>query len=443
MIRDALAVAIEALSWIELERLSAQAAFQRAARQLQVTDRESLGFAYRQVFETVRRLNLLDRIAEKTVGKAKYAALPLGVKALLRILAYESAVEERRSEASRYIEAAREVLGWQTLHPVEEDLGRLLRTEAASVFRDLPEGEGMSLRFCVPRWLVGYLYRLLGRPESLRFLSGLSTSPPTYVRLNPIRARGGSAAELLERSGFSLVEVPSVRGLYKASGGELPVVESGAFKEGLARVEDLSVAYAVENLGVKEGARVLEVSTGPEAMTAHISELMGNKGLICSLHLSRGRTRLWKMEIARSGVQNAELVLGGPGSVPSDAEFDVVVVRPPCSRIGLWGRNPSDRWTSSLEAVLRLARTQWQILESCAEHVRTLGVLLYFTNTVTVEENEDNIRRLLRYYPEFKLTELKPQLGSRGLRGLTTCRRLYPHRDECYGSFLAKLLREG
>lgn len=443
MLRDALAVAIEALSWIELEKMSARAAFQRAVRQLQVRDREALGMAYREVLETTRRLNLLDRILEEAVGRAGYEELPFGPRAFLRILAYESAIVQRRPiDALRYVKASREILGWESLHPIEQHLGKLLAIEASSVLRGLPDIERTALRLSAPEWLVTYLYRLFGRAEALRVLSGLSILPPMYFRLNSLKGKPEDTAKRLEEAGLGLVEVPSVRGLCKVSGGQLSIPSDEVIREGLVCVEDLSTAYAVENLGVVKGGLVLDVCTVSGARTGHMAELMGNEGMILSVELSRRRARAWTRETRRLGVQNAQLVLADVGSLPSDAEFDAVVVDPPCSGVGTWARDPSGKWTSSPEMVSRSASTQWRILESCADRVRSRGVLLYFTNTITVEENEENILRLLRRHPEFKLVELKPALGSEGLRGLTLCRRLYPHRDACYTSFLAKLVKE-
>jgi 16S rRNA C967 or C1407 C5-methylase (RsmB/RsmF family) len=59
-----------------------------------------------------------------------------------------------------------------------------------------------------------------------------------------------------------------------------------------------------------------------------------------------------------------------------------------------------------------------------------------------VEENELQIERLLKLNPEFKLERQHSFIGHEGLRGLSTCQRLYPHLDECNGYFIASLRRE-
>jgi 16S rRNA C967 or C1407 C5-methylase (RsmB/RsmF family) len=89
-----------------------------------------------------------------------------------------------------------------------------------------------------------------------------------------------------------------------------------------------------------------------------------------------------------------------------------------------------------------MAEIQWRMLRNCAEKVREGGWLVYSTCSVSVEENEMQIERLLRLYPEFRLAETKPWIGLPGLRGLTRCQRLYPHIHECNGFFIARLQRE-
>jgi 16S rRNA (cytosine967-C5)-methyltransferase len=89
-----------------------------------------------------------------------------------------------------------------------------------------------------------------------------------------------------------------------------------------------------------------------------------------------------------------------------------------------------------------MAEIQWQMLNSCAENVKSEGTLIYSTCSITVEENEMLIERFLKWHPEFSLEEITPRIGLSGLRGLDKCQRLYPYMHQCNGFFIAKLIRE-
>ncbi len=94
--RPAVAVAIEALSWIEYEGLSERAAFARAAKQLQVSESDQLRAAQSLILETERRRNFIDVL----IGQAMqdgfgFASLQHGVKSLLRLFCYSAKFQQR------------------------------------------------------------------------------------------------------------------------------------------------------------------------------------------------------------------------------------------------------------------------------------------------------------------------------------------------------------
>ncbi len=89
-----------------------------------------------------------------------------------------------------------------------------------------------------------------------------------------------------------------------------------------------------------------------------------------------------------------------------------------------------------------MAKLQWKMINNCAKNVKCKGALIYFTCSVTVEENEVLIERFLKWHPEFSLTEMTPRVGLPGLKGLEECQRFYPHVHGCNGSFVARLVKE-
>jgi len=117
----------------------------------------------------------------------------------------------------------------------------------------------------------------------------------------------------------------------------------------------------------------------------------------------------------------------------------LVVLDPPCTGTGTFAKQPSAKWRISPKSIEKMAEIQWKMINSCAEKVALGGVLIYSTCSIAVEENEMIIERFLKYYPEFGLAEINPELGLPGLRGLTQCRRLYPYIHHCNGFFIAKL----
>jgi 16S rRNA (cytosine967-C5)-methyltransferase len=125
--------------------------------------------------------------------------------------------------------------------------------------------------------------------------------------------------------------------------------------------------------------------------------------------------------------------------MPLTADADVVILDPPCTSTGVFGRQPSAKWRLAPKSIGKMAEIQWQMIDNCAGKVKVGGTLAYSTCSVSIEENEMIIERFLKWHPEFMLAEINPNLGLPGMRGLTKCRRLYPHTHQSNGFFMAKL----
>jgi 16S rRNA (cytosine967-C5)-methyltransferase len=188
---------------------------------------------------------------------------------------------------------------------------------------------------------------------------------------------------------------------------------------------------------------VLDVCAAPGAKTTYIAQLMENQGNIYSLDYSTRRMRTWKYETGRMDVKIAEGIIADMRSpIPVKIEVDLAILDPPCTSTGVFGRQPSAKWRLTPKSIETMAEIQWQMINNVAEKVASEGILTYSTCSIAVEENEIIIERFLKWHPEFHLSDVNPTIGLTGLRGLTKCRRLYPHLHETNGFFIAKLIKE-
>jgi 16S rRNA (cytosine967-C5)-methyltransferase len=121
---------------------------------------------------------------------------------------------------------------------------------------------------------------------------------------------------------------------------------------------------------------------------------------------------------------------------------DLVVLDPPCTSTGTFGKYPDAKWRLNKRSILRMAKIQNELVTKSIRHVKEKGFFVYSTCSITLEENEMIIKKLLTLNPEFKLMDTKPKSGLPGLRGFGKCQRLYPQIHECNGFFIAKLKKE-
>src|SRR5262249_30801236 len=160
--------------------------------------------------------------------------------------------------------------------------------------------------------------------------------------------------------------------------------------------------------------RVLDACAAPGGKATHLAELMDDRGEVIAIDAnSRGVERIARMaqrlglSIVHAQVADAATLQDGPlGSTPqvsavqgfrltADPSFDCVLVDAPCSGLGTLRQHPEVRWRRTPADVAALAGLQRKLLRSVAPSVRSGGVLVYSTCTLSIAENEEVITTFL------------------------------------------------
>ncbi len=436
----ALALAIEALSWIELKRINERLALRKTAKQLDIRDEAILRQAFRLIMEVTRRRNALDHLAAQALDQESLEDLNLGVRSFLRIYISEVKYGDITfKEVVKMAELAREILGSRELSTVEEALDLIPHLDIQ--LEGFSDDEATALRTFHPAWFVRYCRELLGREEALRLLQ--VPDLPTYIRINSLKGAEGEILESLRREGVELEGDSGLEHAFRVVNQTCPLNLLRTYREGLFTVQDKASVLAGLVVAPEPGMTVLDVCAAPGIKTGHLSQLMGNQGLILSLDFSERRLKIWKREMGRLGVENAVPIRGDarkPGAFP-DVKADLVLVDPPCTGTGTFNRVPSGKWRLSRRSINKMMSIQRRILDNCAEHVREGGSIVYCTCSITAEENERVIQDFLQVHSEFKLIKAKPRIGLPGLMGQAEAQRLYPHIHRCNGFYIVKLAR--
>ena len=314
----------------------------------------------------------------------------------------------------------------------------LLALDPIGRLSGLGDPERVALQTHNPVWWVNYCFRVFGRGEAIAILS--SKPRPRYLRVNPLR--NGGRTTLPKELGVlvkRLTKVPSTSGVYTI-GGSLSAF-AGFFSSGILQMQDLASYLAVTAGDPRPREKVLDMCAAPGAKTAAIAQKMKNQGAVVSVDYSPARMEGWKREIHRLGVKIADPVIGDAARQGLCESFDLALIDPPCTGTGVFDRNPRMKWHLSPQLVDRYSILQRQFLESAAALTSEDGRILYCTCSLTIEENEQVISAFLKSHPEFETRAILEHYGSPGLKGLTECRRFYPHRDRTAGYFVARMQR--
>ena len=440
-------LAIETLSWMEMQKLSERLALAKTIKQLNVKDPDAIRLAHKLVCETARRRNFIDKFINNVLSPDPISEFNLGVQAFLRLYVYQTRIAKNWSEvdieeARNIAKLARSILGWKSLQRVESVLGLLLTQKPKSILRGISDEKRIGLLTFHPTWFVRYCFKLLGRKEAIDLLEADMQPLPTYIRFNMLRRAENEILKKLGEDGIKIEKVEQLRYTYKLVAARKPLTRTESFHEGLFYIQDKASCFATEAANPKPGMTLLDVCAAPGAKTTYLAQLMQNRGVIYSIDYSKRRMNIWRNEIARMGVEIAvSMIADAYNPLPFTMEADIVVLDPPCTSTGAFRKLPSAKWRITRRSIAKMSEIQWKMINNCAENVKSGGTLLYSTCSITVEENEMLVERFLKWHPEFSLSEITPKIGLPGLRGLERCRRLYPHLHECDGFFIAKMVK--
>ena len=449
VLKEAWTIAIETLSWMDMRKLSEPLALSKTVKQLGIADRDAVRLVRVLVSETVRRQNFIEAFVNNIMKPLRLDQLSLGVQAFLRLYVYQTRMARHWSgvnlrEAEDIVKLGRSILGWKTLRPIELFLGTLLTQRPEVVYEQKSDAARVAINTFHPAWFVEYCFKLLGRREAIALLESEILPLPTYVRFNTFKAGQKEIAQRLDEDGVELEKADNLAFTYEIKSARQPITKTACFKEGLVCLQDKASSFVAEAANPSDGASIFDVCCAPGVLTASLAQLMENDGRILSLDYSSRRMVSWKSAVTRFGVKIAEPVIADAcSSLPFTEEADLIVLDPPCTGTGMFGKLPSSKWRLTQRSVDRMADIQWTMLNKCSEYVKSGGNLVYTTLSITVEENEMLIERFLRWHPDFALTGISPKMGLSGLRGLDKCQRLYPHVHRCNGLFIAKLVKNG
>ena len=198
----------------------------------------------------------------------------------------------------------------------------------------------------------------------------------------------------------------------------------------------------VAALDPRPGERVLDLCAAPGGKSGQIAARLNGRGFLLSNEIEFSRARILLGNLERLGVTNA-FVTSAPAEALAralPAFFDRVLVDAPCSGEGMFRRNPEAASQWNPDAPAGCAARQTAILNDAARMVRPGGKLVYSTCTFNRLENEGTVREFLRAHPDFEPDAFDlPGVGA----SQDGCLRLWPHRIEGEGHFLARFTRKG
>lgn len=280
---------------------------------------------------------------------------------------------------------------------------------------------------------------------------GKSFEAPSYqgLRVNTSKI---SVEDFLKISPFSLKPVPWCSNGFYYDKNEKPAKHPYYFA-GLYYIQEPSAMTTAGFLPIEEGDVVLDICAAPGGKTTELAARLNGTGLLVTNDISNSRAKALLKNIEVFGVGNALVTSESPNGLAKrfPGFFDKILIDAPCSGEGMFRKqnNMTKAWEQN--GVDLFVGLQRSILKEAVTMLKPGGMLIYSTCTFSKEENEQSIEYLLSLDDSLHLVELPmydgfdmghPEWGLTGNEELKKCRRLWPHRIEGEGHFVAMVKRD-
>lgn len=287
--------------------------------------------------------------------------------------------------------------------------------------------------------------------ELKEFLESVSTPIRESIRVNTLKIDVYEFLKIFEERGIGLQPVPWCKWGFWVEASEESLGNMWEHFAGLFYIQEASSMMPPQIMTPDPTMKVLDMAAAPGSKTTQLAQLMNNRGVIVANDVSIKRLKALTNNLERMGVANVLVTQmdGRRFGRLAPNTFDMVLLDAPCSAEGTIRK--------SYKAVLnwrpwiyeKLAETQKMLLVSAYKAAKPKGVIIYSTCTFAPEENEGVVSYLLeRYHVTTEPIELEgvyfsdPVMEWEGKSFhpmARNCVRIYPHKNDVGGFFIAKL----
>ncbi|UOF89201.1 16S rRNA (cytosine(967)-C(5))-methyltransferase RsmB [Fodinisporobacter ferrooxydans] len=409
--KSAREVALQTLLRVEQEQAYSNLALQSELsgnRQLKQVDR---AFVTEIVYGTMQRLHTIDTMLAKFL-KQPLLKLDGEVRNLLRLSVYQLVFLDR-VPAFAAINEAVEIAKLRNRRAsgfVNGVLRNVHRAGSAVWDMQFPtREEQLAFASSHPLWLVRAWVKQYGFEQTEQICKANLERPKLCLRVNRLRLDQGECLQRLREKGVDATASDIVPEAILLKQG-LDISTLPEFQEGLVTVQDESSMLVAYCLQPEAHMRVLDACAAPGGKTTHIAECMNDQGTVVACDIHPHKIELIEHGKARLQLSSVRTVVSDMRDLPTDTQYDRILLDAPCSGLGVLRRKPDIKWAKQARDIDELTLLQRDLLEHAAKLLNPGGVLVYSTCTLDKKENQHQILQFLENHPEYRLETVQPFL---------------------------------
>jgi 16S rRNA (cytosine1407-C5)-methyltransferase len=300
-----------------------------------------------------------------------------------------------------------------------------------------------------------YISSLYGESSAKKYIEFIDEVPTQYLRVNRLKTTPVKLSSILLREyDIKTTTLKNVNNALKVADGKKLVGKTIEHIIGEYYIQGLSSMIPPLILNPKPGDVVLDMCAAPGSKTTELGELMNNQGTLVANEIQLDRVKMLVYNIDRMNIVNTGVIhtKGEWLSKNYSDHFDKILVDAPCSGLGIIQKKEevSNWW--AIERAEKLGDLQLRLLIAAIKMVKTEGEIIYSTCTMTLEENELILNKVLDKYP-VEVMDIQLPVKSHpaftnygGVKlnpEISKARRILPWEADTDGFFIIKLKKMG
>ena len=296
-------------------------------------------------------------------------------------------------------------------------------------------------------------WKLIFGEELEEFLEAIHRPLKPSIRINTLKAEKEEVLHILKKRELEITEIPWFEKGYfiENISDEESIGNWWEHFAGIIYVQSADFMIPPVVLEISENNIVLDMCASPGSKTTQMADMMNNQGAIVANDVSIDRIKALTSNLERMGVVNTVVTMMDGirfGKLMPEA-FDRILVDAPCSAEGTIRKSYKAIHNWKPWAYKKLANIQKSLLISAYKALKPGGIIVYSTCTFSPEENEEVVSSLLERYPatleEMKIPGIIVVQGfvewndKKFNKELKKSIRIYPHKNEVGGFFIAKI----
>lgn len=309
------------------------------------------------------------------------------------------------------------------------------------VYKPSSKIDELCYKYSFQPWMVKLFIKQYGDKTAQCILEGLNESPNITVRVNTLKTDFDEAFNKLQENSYEVESgeiSPDAIRIIKGRSIEL----NPLFKDGLITVQDESAMLVAPLLEPTSSDKILDLCAAPGGKITHIAELVNGIGDLSAYDIHEYKLKLIKQTAERLGINNIKLAKMDASLLNRDLinTADKVLIDVPCSGLGIIRKKPEIKWNKDFHEFKSLIDIQRAIIGNAIQYLKDDGTLIYSTCTLNKEENEENIKWLLKEYPEMKLQKISIGKADNIINHMEGYVTILPNKF-MDGFFIAKLIK--